>query len=287
MATAKKTMLWQTSRRKIQITRPLVMGILNVTPDSFSDGGKFVNVDDALRRVETMVSEGADIIDVGGESTRPGSTSVPYMAEIERTAPIIRAITERFDLPISIDTTKSAVGAAAIDSGAEILNDISGLRFDTEIGRLAAASGCGLVLMHSIGDHTTLHTSQKPVDAVASVICGLRESVSIATELGIGNEQIVLDVGIGFGKTPEQNFLLIANLERIIAEFSGIPFLIGASRKSFLKLVTGERDPTARVAAGISAAIASVERGASIIRTHDVSETADALRFIEVMNANA
>lgn len=271
-------MHWQTSRRKISLTRPLVMGILNVTPDSFSDGGRFADIDDALRQAEKMIADGVDIIDVGGESTRPGGSAVSVEDELDRTIPVLAAIAKRFDTPISIDTTKSSVAAAAIDSGAEIINDISGLRFDETLADIAADSNSGLVLMHSIGDLATMHTAEKPADAVATVIDGLRDSVKTATDHGVSHDQIVLDVGIGFGKTPVQNFELIAKLDNIVGEFDGFPVLVGASRKSFLTSVIGDVSPSERNAASVAAALEAVARGVSIVRVHDVAETVQALR---------
>ena len=219
--------IWQTSRRKLSLDRPLVMAILNVTPDSFSDGGKFLSVDDALRQAEKMIAEGADIIDIGGESTRPGSKPVNVDEEISRVIPVIEAIAKRFDTPISIDTTKSEVAERAIDAGAEIINDISGLRFDERIADVAAKTGAGLVLMHSRGTFETMHT-QPPVDNIlAEVVADLQRAIELAHAHGVGDEQIALDVGLGFGKTFEQNLELLAKLDKIVAEFKAYPMLVG------------------------------------------------------------
>jgi dihydropteroate synthase len=269
---------WSTSRRQIALERPLVMAILNVTPDSFSDGGKFADGEAALRQAEKMIGEGADIIDVGGESTRPGSERVQAEVEIARVVPVIEAVAKRFDIPISIDTSRSETAKAALNAGAEIINDISGLRFDARIAEAAAATGAGLVLMHSRGDFETMH-SQPPVDDIMAEVCaGLRNSLDLAAEAGVERDRIVLDPGIGFGKTSEQNLELLAKLDRLIAAFPDMPVLVGTSRKSFIGKLLGDRPVEGRLAGSIATAAAAVMKGARIIRAHDVRETADAVR---------
>ena len=254
------------------------MGILNLTPDSFSDGGRFAALEAAVSRAEGMVNEGAEIIDIGGESTRPGSSRVEATVEIDRTAPIIEAIAARFDVPISIDTSKSTVAEAAIAAGAEIINDISGLRFDERIAELVARHKAGLVLMHSRGDFETMH-SQPPVDDIFSdVETDFRRALAAAIRHGVEHDRIVLDVGIGFGKTVEQNLELIARLGKIGSAFSGYPLLIGASRKSFIGKLLGGALPEDRLSGSLAAAVVSVSRGARIVRTHDVKETVDAIK---------
>ncbi len=271
-------MYWQTSRRKISLEQPLVMGILNVTPDSFSDGGEFLSVDDALRHAEAMIADGADIIDVGGESTRPGSRQVAIDDEIKRVVPVIEAITKRFDTPISIDTTKSEVAARAVDGGAEIINDISGLRFDVEIADIAARTNAGLVLMHSRGDFGSMH-SQPPVeDIVIDVIDGLQRSIGLASAHGVHSEQIAVDVGIGFGKAQEQNLELLAKLDNIVSEFKAYPMLIGTSRKSFLKRILGDVPPAERTGGSLATALVAIRNGAKVLRVHDVRETVSAIK---------
>jgi len=273
-------MYWQTSRRQIQLGRPLVMGILNVTPDSFSDGGRFDSFDMALKRAEEMIAEGADIVDIGGESTRPGSARIPTDKEIERVVPVIKAIRERSDVPISIDTTKSEVAQRALDAGAEIINDISGLRFDEQIATVAAKHSTGLVLMHSRGEFETMH-SQPPVDDImAEVRLDFERSLALATDAGVTREQIALDVGIGFGKTPEQNLELIAGLDRIRAEFPEHPLLVGASRKSFIGKLLAHPDAADRLSGSLAAAAIAVWNGASILRVHDVRETVDVVKVV-------
>ncbi len=270
--------MWQTSSRKISLEQPLVMGILNVTPDSFSDGGDFFSVDDALRHAEAMIADGADIIDVGGESTRPGSGQVAAEDEIRRVVPVIEAIRERFDTPLSIDTTKSQVAARAIDAGAEIINDISGLRFDEKIADVAARTNAGLVLMHSRGAFESMHSQPLVDDIVTEVIEGLNRSLNLATAHAVRHEQVAVDVGIGFGKTQEQNLELLAKLDKIVSEFKAYPMLIGTSRKSFLTRILGNVSPTERTGGSLATALVAIRNGAKILRVHDVRETVSAIK---------
>ena len=271
-------MIWQTSKRELDLEqRPLVMGILNVTPDSFSDGGEYWSADKALKRAEIMIAEGADIIDIGGESTRPGGKPVDVVEEIRRTIPAIEAISSRFDTPISIDTTKSAVARAAIEAGAEIINDISGLRFDAEIAGVAAHSKAGIVLMHSRGTFETMHT-QTPVDDIfADLRADLQRSIGLAKNRGITARHIVLDIGIGFGKTLEQNLELIAKLDSIVVEFKDHPILVGTSRKSFIGKLLGGAGVGDRLSGSLASVAIAVFNGAKIVRAHDVRETVRAL----------
>lgn len=276
-------MIWQTSRRKLSLDRTLVMGILNVTPDSFSDGGQFLDLDAAVRQAERSVTDGADIIDIGGESTRPGSKPVSAGEEIERVVPVIKAIAERIDVAISIDTTKSYVAREAIDAGAEIVNDISGLRFDHEIARVAAETGCGLVLMHSRGSFETMHSEPPAANIIADVVSSLRKSVEVADQAGVDGSQIALDIGIGFGKTLEQNLELIANLDKILEKFPGTPMVVGTSRKSFVGKLLGGRATHERSSGSIASALMAVSNGARIVRVHDVKETVDAMRIADAI----
>lgn len=270
--------LWTTSKRTIDLSHPIVMGILNVTPDSFSDGGRFLNFDAALARTEEMIDEGAAIIDIGGESTRPGSARVDEQVEIDRVVPMIEAVGSRFDIPISVDTSKSSVAEAAIAAGAEILNDISGLRFDEMIAKVASAAGAGLVLMHSRGDFETMH-SQPPVkDIIEDVSNDFRRSLVIAEGFGVAKDKIVLDIGIGFGKTVKQNLELLAKLDNIASAFSDHALLVGASRKSFIGRILDDAPPEHRLSGSIAAAVIAAMKGASIIRAHDVKQTVDALK---------
>ncbi len=272
--------MWKTSRREISLDVPLVMGILNVTPDSFSDGGRYADINAALQRADEMIAEGADVIDIGGESTRPGSKRVSADDEISRVVPVIEAISKRLDVPVSIDTSKSAVADAAVDAGAEIINDISGLRFDEAIAEVAARHKTGLVLMHSRGEFETMH-SQPPVeDILTEVEEDLRRSISAAAAAGVAAEQIVLDIGLGFGKTLDQNLKLIARLDRLVKEFPVFPILVGASRKSFLGKLLGKDDPKERLSGSLASAAIAVWNGAKILRVHDVAATVDAVKIV-------
>lgn len=251
---------------------------MNVTPDSFSDGGSFDSLDAAVRRAEQMICEGADIIDIGGESTRPGSTRVTGEEEAARVLPVIEALT-RLGCPVSVDTTRSTVARRALDAGAEIINDISGLRFDPEIADAASAAGAALVLMHSRGDFETMH-SQPPVEDIFSeVTCEMRRSIETAVSRGVRREQLAVDVGLGFGKTYEQNLELLAKLDNIVHEFGGYPIAVGASRKSFIGKATGGSPAADRLGGSVAATIAAVHGGARIIRVHDVKETVSAIRM--------
>ncbi|MCA1659365.1 MAG: dihydropteroate synthase, partial [Verrucomicrobiaceae bacterium] len=224
--------------------RTLIMGILNVTPDSFSDGGQFSNLDTALAHAEQLISDGADIIDVGGESTRPGGEPVSFEEEIKRVVPVIEALIARTDTPISVDTTKSEVARAALDAGAAIVNDISALRFDFYVADAAARAGAGLVLMHSRGTPATMHRLPPVADVMQEVTSSLRASVNMAERRGVKHESIVIDPGIGFGKSQEQNLELIARLDQLIAAFPDLPVLIGTSRKSFIGRILADQAGT-------------------------------------------
>lgn len=276
-------MQWQTSRRRINLDRPLVMAILNVTPDSFSDGGQFLSVSDALRRAEAIIAEGADIIDIGGESTRPGSSRVSIDEETRRTSPVIEAIAKRFDTPISIDTTKSEVARRAVDAGAEIINDISGLRFDPKLADVAAASKAGLVLMHSRGTFETMHTQPAVEDILADIKTDFLRAITWAKERGVTDGHIALDVGIGFGKTQTQNLELLAKLDIIVSEFADYPLLVGTSRKSFIGKVLDGVVAEGRVSGSITSVAIAVFNGARIVRVHDVKESVDAMKIADAI----
>jgi dihydropteroate synthase len=276
-------MEWKTARRIITIDLPLVMGILNVTPDSFSDGGKFASADDAIARAEQMIVEGVDIIDIGGESTRPGSEPVDPATELSRVLPVIGQIAKNYDIPVSIDTTKPPVAAAAVDAGAEIVNDISGLRWDSGLADIAAQTGAGLVLMHSRGSFETMH-SAPPVDNVLDEVTGsLLRSITTAKTHGVSGKQIAVDVGIGFGKTLEQNLELLAKLDDIAAQFVEYPILVGMSRKSFIGKLLGGAPPDRRLGGSIATALIAAQKGAKVLRVHDVAETVQALKLLSVL----
>ena len=269
--------------------RTLVMGILNVTPDSFSDGGKFFSLDKAIAHAGKMIAEGADIIDVGGESTRPGgAATVSAEEELERILPVIQALAKRFDVPISVDTTKASVARAALEAGAAIVNDISALRFEPEIADEVAKSGAGLVLMHSRGTPGALHGLEPVADIIQEVTSSLGGSIELAEQRGVKRESIVIDPGIGFGKSQEQNLELIAKLDQLIAAFPDFPVLIGTSRKSFLgRLLADEKGNPApveeRLYASLAAMTAATLKGANLARVHDVKAAMETFRVVDVL----
>ena len=271
--------------------RTLIMGVLNVTPDSFSDGGQYFTLDGALAHAEQMISEGADIIDVGGESTRPGGEPVSAEEEIKRVVPVIEPLATRFETPISVDTTKSEVARAALEAGAAIVNDISALRFDFYVADAVARAGAGLVLMHSRGTPATMHRLPPVAEIMQEVTHSLRASVKMAERRGVKRESIVIDPGIGFGKSQEQNLELIAKLDQLIAAFPDYPLLIGTSRKSFIGRIladeSGKPAPADDRLHGTMATItAAILKGAHIIRVHDVKAAAETIRVTESIREN-
>ena len=261
----------------------MVMAILNVTPDSFSDGGKFFLIDEALRQAEKLVAEGADILDVGGESTRPNSERVSVEDEIRRVVPVIEAIAKRFDIPVSVDTSKSEVAAKAVNAGAEIINDVSGLLFDATLGEIAARFKTGLVLMHLRGTFETMHKQEPVGDILAEVSRGLRQAIEKAKSCGVGENCLALDAGIGFSKSFEQNLELLANLDKLVAEFPDFPMLVGTSRKSFLGKILGDAPVGERLQGSLASAAIAVWNGARIVRVHDCQETVEAVRIVEAI----
>ena len=268
--------------------RTLIMGILNVTPDSFSDGSQFLSVDQAVAHAEKMIEEGADIIDVGGESTRPGGEPVSVEEEIGRVVPVIETLSARVSTPLSVDTTKSKVARAALEAGAAIVNDISALRFDFYVADAVARAGAGLVLMHSRGTPATMHRMPPVADIMDEVVSSLRASIHMAERRGVKPESIAIDPGIGFGKTQEQNLELIARLDELIAAFPDYPLLIGTSRKSFIGRIladdSGTPAPTSERLHGTMATItAAVLKGAHIVRVHDVKAAAETIIIANVL----
>ena len=271
--------------------RTLIMGILNVTPDSFSDGGQFLDIDQALAHAESMISEGADMIDVGGESTRPGGEPVSIEQEIKRVVPIIETLTQRTKVPISVDTTKSEVARAALEAGAAIVNDISALRFDFYVADAVARAGAGLVMMHSRGTPATMHRLPPVADIMHEVTHSLRASINMAERRGVKRESIVIDPGIGFGKTQEQNLELIAKLDQLIAAFPDYPLLIGTSRKSFIGRILADESgtlapPEDRLHGTMATITASILHGAHIVRVHDVKATVETIRVARSIRDN-
>lgn len=272
--------IWRTARRDIDLTKPVLVGVLNITPDSFSDGGRFFSRDAAVRRLEELQAEGADVIDIGGESTRPGSLPVTEDEELQRLMPVLEAAAGRVDVPISVDTTKSGVAEAALAAGAEIINDVSGLRFDSDMAELAARSGAGLVLMHIRGRPRTMQEDIHYDDLLGEVVAELQESVTRALAAGCQRQQVAVDPGIGFGKTAGQNLILISELDRIAA--LGYPILIGPSRKSFIGKTLGLAVED-RLEATIAACVVGLLRGARIFRVHDVRPLRRALDMAEAI----
>lgn len=262
--------------------RPLVMGILNVTPDSFSDGGRHHALEFALEGAERMIRDGVDIIDIGGESTRPGSPSVPVEEELRRVMPVIYALRE-LGVPLSIDTCKPEVMREAIIAGADMINDINGLRAP---GALEAVrdSDCGLCVMHMQGTPQDMQASPGYVDVAGEVTAFLRERVVALVAAGVARERITLDPGFGFGKTVEHNYALLRGISLMQQEL-GLPVLAGLSRKSMIGAVTG-RPVEQRLAGSLAGALAAVAQGARIVRVHDVAETVDALKVWQAATTN-
>jgi dihydropteroate synthase len=266
---------WELRRGALSLDRPVVMGILNVTPDSFSDGGRFFDPADAIARARRMAEEGADLVDVGGESTRPGAPAVSADEEAARVVPVVRAIRQALDVPVSVDTRKASVAREALAAGADAINDVSGLA-DAEMADAVAPSGAGLVLMHMRGTPETMQRLTDYGDVVDEVAAELAESLARADAAGIARERVVLDPGIGFAKTAEQNLELIASLHRIQARL-GRPLLLGASRKSFIGALLGGVAADARDAGTTGACVAGLARGARLFRVHDVRAARQAL----------
>ena len=269
-------MQWRCLHRVVDLTRPVVMGILNVTPDSFSDGGRYVRPEAALDRAAAMVTEGAGIIDIGGESTRPGAAGVPESVETERVVPIIERIARTLDVTISIDTSKPGVMAAATAAGAHIVNDVYALRAPGA-REWAARSGVGVCLMHMQGEPRTMQHHPHYQDVVAEVSEFLVRARESCLSAGVAQDAIVLDPGVGFGKGLEHNMTLLKELPRLVA--LGSPLLVGVSRKSFIGRIL-DRGAEERLYGGLGLAALAVSMGARIIRTHDVAPTLDAIRMV-------
>ena len=266
-------MNWQTSRFSIALDRPLVMGIVNATPDSFSDGGRYAHSAWALQHCEQLIKDGADILDIGGESTRPGSPAVGLEEELARVLPVVRGAVS-MGVPVSVDTYKPEVMQAVLDLGADIINDIWALRQPGAQAVVASHPACGVCLMHMHRDPQTMQASPMDGDIVLQVRRFLQESAESLCAMGVQPDRIVLDPGVGFGKTVEQNFSLLAHQAEFLVD--GYPLLAGWSRKSSLGAVTG-LEVDQRMVPSVAAALLAVERGAHIVRVHDVRETAAAL----------
>lgn len=254
--------------------RPLVMGVINVTPDSFSDGGERLRAADAIAAGEAMLAAGADLLDVGGESTRPGAAPVPVAEEIDRILPVVAALAPR--APVSVDTRNAATMRAALAAGARIVNDVSALAHDPEAAAVIAAAGCPVVLMHMRGTPATMAGLATYDDVVLDVHDALADRIAAAEAAGIRRDRLILDPGLGFAKTADQTLALLRRLA-LLRGF-GLPILVGASRKSFIGRVTGVAEPKARLPGSLAAALWAAAHGAAILRVHDVAETVQALR---------
>jgi len=267
--------LFDFSKRK----RPLVMGILNATPDSFSDGGKFRTATDAIAQAELMIKSGADIIDIGGESTRPGATPVALQEELDRVLPVIEVL-KHCGVALSIDTYKAETMHQALRAGVDCVNDIWALRQEGAINSVLESSDCGIVLMHMQRDPVTMQFNPEYKDVVTEVIAFLQERTDSLMDAGIDKDRIAIDPGFGFGKSLEHNLQMLAHFDLFLK--LNYPVLAGVSRKSMLGKVTG-KETNERVAASIAAAVMAADRGAKIVRAHDVSETVDALKLWEAI----
>ncbi len=261
-----------------------MMGVVNLTPDSFSDGGRFFTRKRAWDRAEMMIEDGVDIIDIGGESTRPGAGRVSEEEEIQRTKMCLGfMIAVNSDIPYSIDTTKASVARTALDSGVEIVNDISGLRFDPLIADVAAEYEAGLILMNSRGTFETMHRQEPVKDIIGEVARDWRRAIGEAEMRGVSRDKIVLDPGIGFSKTKEQNIELIAKLDQLINKFPDFPVLIGTSRKSFIGHILSGAPVNKRVFGTMASVAAAALRGAHIVRVHDVKAAVETVRVIDAI----
>ena len=268
------------SHREINLTKKVaVMGILNLTPDSFYDGGRYRTEKEILRRVEQMIKEGADIVDIGGESTRPGAAQISWEEEVRRVIPYLKKITNIFEIPVSIDTYKAKVAREAIEAGAEMVNDISGLRFDSEMAEVVSSGGVYLVVMHIKGTPKDMQDNPQYESLMDEIISYLEESLEIASRAGINLNKIIVDPGIGFGKTKEHNLFILKNLKRL--RVLERPILIGVSRKSFIGKVLN-LPLEERLSGSLAATSVAVMEGARIVRCHDVKETR---QVVDLVNA--
>jgi dihydropteroate synthase len=281
--TSFKTDLYHLRGQTLDLNSPRVMGILNCTPDSFSDGGAFVDFDKAMAQVFKMINEGARIIDVGGESTRPGSDSISEEEELQRVLPILTEAIKKYPSTLfSIDTTKYEVAKQSLEAGAHLINDVSGLRKEPRFANLCADYKAGIVLMHSIGDPKTMQMNPEYDDVVSDVIIFLAQKADICSKFGI--ECIILDPGFGFGKNLEHNVELLKNLDRLCE--STFPVLTGLSRKSMLGSILGGASSDQRLSATISAHYHALQKGAKILRVHDVQEAVDSIKVYEALKVH-
>jgi dihydropteroate synthase len=270
---------WHVRERIVALDRPIVMGILNITPDSFSDGGDFFSPDSALRGAERLLADGADVLDVGGESTRPRAQPVAEAEELRRVIPVVRAVRSRFpEALLSVDTVKSAVARAALDEGAHIINDVSATRLDDRMAGVCAAAGAGLILMHSRGTVADMASDQRATygpDVAGEVAVELMERVAVARGAGVKAASIVLDPGVGFSKRSDHSLAALAGLPVVVA--LGYPVMIGVSRKRLIGEITGVSEPKERVMGTVGVHVAALMQGAQLFRVHDVREHRQAL----------
>jgi dihydropteroate synthase len=274
--------LWKIAGRLIDVRRRgMIMGVLNVTPDSFSDGGEFFSADSAVARGMQIAAEGAQIVDVGGESTRPGAEPISEKEELSRVIPVIEKLRDKLDLPISVDTSKAKVAEAALEAGACIVNDVTGGQCDEKMMPLVAKRDAAFIIMHMQGEPRTMQIAPRYLDLISDVSIFFRQQYARAIECGIDPMAIAFDPGIGFGKTPEHNLQLLANVDRLRLE--NRPLVIGVSRKSFLGKLIGSSEMDARLAPGIAVTSLLRARGAEVFRVHDVKENVNALRVVEAI----
>ena len=276
---------WQLTDRILVIDRrPLVMGIVNVTPDSFSDGGKHADTEAAVARGLELVRQGADILDIGGESTRPGSLPVPLEEELRRVIPVIQALAQQTAVPLSVDTSKAEVGRQSLSAGAQVINDVTAMTGDLDMAEVARKSKAGLIFMHMKGTPATMQQNPQYQDAVDEIGGYFQERLDFTMKVGIAREQIVLDPGIGFGKTSDHNLEILARLE----EFQKFqrPVCLGVSRKGFVGRLLNNRPVERRVAGSLAAiAYAMTRRAVQVVRVHDVEETRDVVNVIHAIQA--
>ena len=269
----------------LDLPTPALMGVLNVTPDSFSDGGKFTDAGKAVVHARQMVDEGADILDIGGESTRPGAQEVSVAEEIDRTAPVIAALRDGgIATPISIDTRKAAVAEAALQAGADIINDVSAMSFDPGLAEIAAKTGAPICLMHAQGTPETMQNDPRYANVVDEVLSYLGERVAVAIKAGIARDQIIIDPGIGFGKTLDHNLELIRNLSAF--HQLECPILLGVSRKRFIGTITDVQEPADRVIGSVAVALSALSQGVQIIRAHDIKAHREGLAMWSALNGS-
>jgi dihydropteroate synthase len=283
MSAAPAPRVWRCGSHVLALERPLVMGIVNVTPDSFSDGGRWLDPLAAVQHGQALAAAGADIIDVGGESTRPGSDEVTAAEELARVVPVVAALVHGLDVPVSIDTRHAEVAEACVREGASVLNDVSGFR-DPAMAALAARCDAGVVAMHMLGEPKTMQAEPEYEDVVAEVRGYLAAQASTLEAAGVARERIAIDPGIGFGKTTAHNLALLRGLPGLAS--LGYPVLVGASRKRFIGEITGEERPDRRLAGSVAVAMWSALHGADIVRVHDVAETVQALRVVRAVEGS-